>query len=63
MVAFVVQPDSERPFDVLIFQEGISTATGNRVLKHPWREDGPLNHVGDAVDLDQVVVKNELSFC
>ena len=30
-------------------------------FKHPWREAGPLNHLGDKVDPGWLVVNNELS--
>ena len=35
--------------------------TGKREFKHPWREAGPLNHLGDGMDPDQLVVNKELS--
>ena len=36
-------------------------ATWKRESKLPWREAGPLNHLGDKVDPDQWVVNEEVS--
>ena len=36
-------------------------ATGKREFKHPWSKAGPLNHLGDKVDPDQLVVNKEPS--
>ena len=36
-------------------------ATGERECSHPWREAGPLNHLGDEVDPGHLVVHEEVS--